>query len=174
MGIHATIYRANHDQEAGKPLSPERVASGESVTIPFTINNGVVTSNPDAFLFWADQVPSTGIEIALTWFGVSNGDAVNLPNPLRFDWFLYASGSCVVDDEPVWEGSSWLDLTKGKASVRNGRLVQVSGLTAQAWFLRLVMQDPGIPITLKGSLEYSTFEQPAIGGPISSAGCFVG
>lgn len=170
---HSIITLIGHDREAGRPLTPEQIKAGVKTTISFTINNGMVADDPDSFLLWIDQVSSSGIAITLAGFGLSEGDGAKIPNPLRFDWYLYAAGDCIMDDEPVWEGSTWLDASKGK-NARNGRLVQCSGLAAQSWFLRLVMEDPGVPVVLKGALEYSCPDQPVVGGPLIASGPFVG
>lgn len=158
MGIYADIKRSKRDQE------------GE--TIPFNLKNGSVADNPNSFLLWVDKVPSSGIAIYLSGLKAEL-DPANITNPLRLDWYLYASGSCIIDDEPVWEGSTWIDVTKG-SNTREGRLVQCTGLDARAWFLRVVMEDPGVPVSLKGGLEYRCPDQPIIGGPLLSTGPWVG
>lgn len=159
MGIYADITRRQRAQE--------------NETIPFNLGNGSVTDNPNSFLLYVDQVKSSGITIYLSGLKLETGDASQIPNPLRLDWYLYASGACIMDDEPVWEGSTWLDVTKGQ-NTRNGRLVQCTGLAAQAWFLRVVMEDPSVTVSLKGGLEYTCPDQPIVGGPLLAAGTFVG
>jgi hypothetical protein len=170
---HSIIKLIGHDREAGRPLSPEQAQRGVKTTIPFTLNNGMVANDPNSFLLWIDQVSSSGITITMTGFGLGSSNKLNIPNPLRLDWYLYAAGECIMDDEPVWEGSTWLDVAKG-SNARNGRLIQCSGLAAQSWFLRGVMQDPTVPVELKGSLEYHCPSEPVVGGPFLSAGTFVG
>lgn len=159
MGLRADITRHARKQE------------GEG--IPFSINNGSVGDNPDIGLLLVDQIESSGITIYMSGFTSEDGNPASIPTPLRLDWYLYASGDCIMDKEPVWEGSTWWDTT-GAKSDRNGRLVQVTGLQSRAWFLRVVMQDPTVTVSLKGKLEYTVPNYPIIGGPLDSTGPFVG
>jgi len=159
VGIYADIVRRERAQEYE--------------TIPFNLGNGSVAANPNSYLLWVDQVKSSGIAIYLSGLKLETGDASNIPNPLRLDWYLYAAGACVIDDDPVWEGSTWIDVTKGE-NTRSGRLVQCTGLSAQAWFLRVVMQNPTETVSLKGGLEYNCPSDPIIAGPLLSSGPFVG
>ncbi len=158
MGIYAIITKRERAQE--------------NETIPFSLNNGSVSDNPNSFLLWVDKVHSSGIAIYLSGLKAELNPA-NIPNPLRLDWSLYAAGACTIDEDPVWEGSTYLDVTTGQ-NTREGRLVQCTGLAAQAWLLRVVMQDPGVPVSLKGGLEYTCPDYPIIGGPLLSTGPWVG
>jgi hypothetical protein len=178
MGINAIIKRVAREQEAGRPLTREQIARGMQTTIPFAFNNGLSTDSDNNYLLWIDQVSSSGIKIALSGLEISNGDLATLPDPFRLDWYLYASGDCIIDSEPCWEGSTWF---KGGLSIKNGMLVQCSGLEAQAWFLKLVVQDMdaqqvgAVGITLKGALEYALLDPSvATDGPRLAIGPWVG
>jgi hypothetical protein len=159
MGIRADIYRKNRAQE--------------NETIPFSINNGSTADNADSMLLWVDQIHSSGITIYLSGLKSESGDVSNVANPLRLDWYLYQSGACIPEDEPVWEGSTWIDVTKG-TDTRSGMLVQCTGVASQAWFLRVVMAAPGETVSLKGALEYTCPDQPIVGGPLLATGSAVG
>lgn len=158
MGVHAIIK--------------DRERAQENLTLPFELNNGATSDNPDSYLLWVDKIHSSGISIYLSGLKAEL-DASNVANPLRLDWYLYAAGNRIIDAEPVWEGSTWIDVTKG-VNTREGRLIQCTGLAAQAWFLRVVMADPGVDVSLKGALEYTCPEQPINGGPLLATGPFVG
>lgn len=159
MGLRADITRHQRKQQ------------GEG--IPFSLNNGSVTDNLDIGLLLVDKIESSGITIRMSGFTLETGSAGSIPDPLRLDWYLYASGDYIMDNEPVWEGSTWWNVT-GPKSDRNGQLVQVTGLQSQAWFLRVVMADPTVTVSLKGKLEYWCPDQPINGGPFLSTGPFVG
>lgn len=171
MSAYAAIKLIGRDRESGRTDAHGRSIS----TVSFSLNNGYVESNLDSYLLWIDQVPSSGISIWMKGMKLESvvGDKSQITNPLRLDWFLYAAGSCTMDDDPVWEGSTWIDPTKSENS-RSGRLVQVTGLFASQWLLRVVMEDPGVQIQLIGSLEYQCPDQPVIGGPLIASGPFVG
>jgi hypothetical protein len=131
----------------------------EGEGIPFSLDNGYATNNPDNFLVWLNNMPSTGVSFNLSGLG-ARGDTANVPDPLRLDWYLYPSGDCIIDAEPVWEGSTWLTVGGTK---RTGRLVQVTNLDARAWFLKVVIENPGAGVSLTGSLEYFCPVSPLTG-----------
>ena len=173
MAVHANIKRIARRQQ------------GE--TLAFTINNGEVSSDPDNYLVWLDQVPSTGVSFYLQGLKVLSADGDQIPNPLRIDWKLYVSGSCIIDDEPIFEGSTWWE----SDNERSGRLVQVTNCDARAWFLRLQLEDPGLPVVLQGAIEYFCpgdggiiecgtakvqlpTQNPLVNAPVISTGSFIG
>jgi len=158
MGIYADIKRSKRAQE--------------NEAIPFNLGNGASADNPDSYLLWVDKVPSSGITIYLSGLKAELSTQ-QIVAPIRLDWYLYASSSCSIDDEPVWEGSTWIDVSTGE-DTRNGRLVQCTGLAAQAWFLRVVMETIAVQVSFKGALEYRCPDQPIIGGPLLSTGPWVG
>ena len=142
----------------------------EGQAVPVTISRANATAAPDRYLVWLDNMPSSGVTFYLSGFSARTSIA-NVPDPFRLDWELYASGSCIIEDEPVWQGSTWL---KNDLTVRNGMLVQVTGLDARAWFLRVTTQEPTEEITLSGAIEYWCPTQPTIGGPLDATGSVVG
>ena len=142
----------------------------EGIAVPITISEANATANADRYLVWLDNMPSSGVSFYLSGF-TARTDTSNLPNPFRLDWKLYASGSCIVEDEPVWEASTWL---ADGLKVRNGMLVQATGLDARAWFLQVTTEAPGQSFTVSGSIEYWCPTQPTIGGPLIVTGSAVG
>lgn len=142
----------------------------EGMAVPITISDANATAAADRYLVWLDNMPSSGVTFYLSGFSART-DTSKVPDPFRLDWELYASGSYIVEDEPVWQASTWL---KNDLTVRNGMLVQVTGLDARAWFLRVTTEAPGQAITLSGSIEYWCPTQPTIGGPLVAVGSAIG
>ena len=132
---------------------------------------------------WWNGIQSSDVTIYLTGFDAYEGASdfadllINAPNyRLRIDWYLHAGAACAIDDEPVWEGTTWW-APQGNATtdkMRRGRLVQTSGLASDEWLLRAVIADPGFNFSLSGTLAFRLPPQPIIGGPLSSIGNFVG
>lgn len=132
---------------------------------------------------WWNGIQSSDITIYLTGFDPYEGAAdfagilINDPNyRLRIDWYLHAGAACAIDDEPVWESTTWW-APQGNVltpKMRRGRLVQTSGLASDEWLLRAVIADPGFNFSLTGTLAFRIPPQPVIGGPVSSVGNFVG
>ena len=154
MSINAQIKVSEYDQE-GK-------------SIPFDISNGYTTLKPDVFLLWVNNVQSSGIAIYASGFRLSTTAPAG--KVLRMDWYLYPSGDCIIDDDPIFQGTTWYTV----GSTRNGRLVQVTDVDARAWFLRVVIEDPGVPFKLTGAMEYKCFREMAANAPQIAVGPFIG
>lgn len=143
----------------GRPICsetgrPDVVHERESSLIPISLDNGYITPQADKYLIWLDNMPSTGVSFRFGKFGVGNEISKLPAGGLQINWSLYASGGVIIDTEPVWQGTTWLDLTSTVA--REGLLVQVTGLDASAWFLRATLpnQNPADQIFLSGAFEY--------------------
>lgn len=142
----------------GRPICsetgrPDVVHDRESRLIPITLDNGFITPKTDKYLIWLDNMPSTGVAFRFGKFAVGN-ELSKLPaGGLQINWSLYSSGA-IIDTEPVWQGTTWLDLTSNVA--REGLLVQITGVDASAWFLRATLpnQNPADQIVLNGAFEY--------------------
>ena len=142
----------------GRPICsetgrPDGVHERESSLIPISLDNGYITPQADKYLIWLDNMPSTGVSFRFGKFGVGNEISKLPAGGLQINWQLYASGA-IVDTEPVWQGTTWLDLRSTVA--REGLLVQITGLDACAWFLRATLpnQNPANQIFLSGAFEY--------------------
>lgn len=81
----------------------------------------------------------TGFAIGCAGFNVNNGAGVGIPSgAIRIDWRLFLALDCAVDDDPVFEGSTFLaDITEK----RQGLLVQVSNILATGAILQAQATD---------------------------------
>lgn len=146
----------------------------EKRALQFNLGN---TGSNGIDVAWWRAMDSSGLAINMTGFnlGVGSADFVGLldndPNfKLRFNWSLFAGGMCSLDDEPVWEGSTFW----GPKTSRNGLLVQVTGRASEEWLLKVAIEDPGFEFTLTASLSWRLPTEPIIAGPFLSTGAFVG
>lgn len=152
----------------------------ESSAQQFNLGN---TGTTGVDIAWWNGIPSSDVTIYLTGFdpyeGAADFASLLSNNPdyrLQIDWSLHAGAACAIDDEPVWEGTTWW-APQGNATtskVRRGRLVQASGLGSDEWLLRASIVDPGFTFMLSGTLAYRCPPQPINGGPLLSTGNFVG
>lgn len=156
--IHPFI---NRDDEGGTPLG-------------FRLTN---TSADGVDVAWWKGMDSSGLAIDLTGFTVTAGasDIAGSigkdPNfVIGFNWSLFAGGMCSLDDEPLWEGTTWWK----PQTTRNGLLVQVTGRASYEWLLKVEIIDPGYAIGVHGSLSYRLPNHPIIAGPLLATGSFVG
>lgn len=149
---------------------PVLVFDNEGQVFSVTLDEGFVTPSADSYLIWLDGMPSSGVAFYASGFKI-RGDTSNITYPVRIDWKLYPSGSCIIENEPVWEGSTWI---KSSDDRRDGMLVQTTGIDARAWFLWASLPELPDGVTLGGSMEFRCPRQPIIGGPLSATGSFVG
>ena len=133
--------------------------------------------NSDGFVdvAWWKGIDSSALAIYLTGFKVVSGDfqktVAGDPNfTIQYNWRLFAGGMCAIDDEPVWEATSWIK----PFSERTGRLVQASGLSSYEWLLQVQVVDPGVAYALQGTITWKLPDYPIIAGPQISSGCFIG
>jgi hypothetical protein len=143
----------------GKPVCsasgrPDVVHDKESSLLSITLDNSYITPQSNKYLIWLDNMPSTGVSFRFGKFAVGNEMSKLPAGGLQINWSLYASGGVIIDTEPVWQGTTWLDLKSNVA--REGLLVQITGLDASAWFLRATLpnQSPTDQIFLSGAFEY--------------------
>lgn len=94
--------------------------------------------------------------------------------PVRIDWRLYAASNGVVDDLPVWQGSTFFATTPTPGA-RKGLLVQVSGRVAPAWVLEArVVDAAGAHVTLGVMLTVHPLDPRCAGPELPQVGPMVG
>ncbi|MBL8605178.1 MAG: hypothetical protein JNK72_24825 [Myxococcales bacterium] len=100
----------------------------QSTAEPFSIAAGQRVD-----LVKIDNACSDGIVLSMTLNGYREPSATPLGGGARIDWSLYASEGDADDDDPVYEGSTYLaDAT----AARSGMLMRVTGKRASVWYLR--------------------------------------
>lgn len=147
----------------------------ENTPLEYTIRN---TTETWIDVGWWKGMDSSGLALHATGFTPSQGDFLgqiaNDPNfATRFDWRLFAGGMYSIDDEPVWEGSTYWK----PEGVRNGQMVQVTGMASSEWLLQVKIADPGNSVgafVITGSLSWRLPDYPIIGGPLIATGSFIG
>jgi hypothetical protein len=142
-------------------------------SVPFGFR--LVNSTGFVDVAWWKGIDSSALAIYLTGFKVVSGDfqqtVAGDPNfTIQYNWRVFAGGMCAIDDEPVWEGTSWIK----PFEERTGRLVQVSGLSSYEWLLQVQVVDPGVAFALQGTITWKLPDYPIIAGPQISSGNFIG
>lgn len=115
---------------------------------------------------------SGGVALYATAGEPSGGVAFTAP--VRIDWRLYAASNGVVDDLPVWQGSSFFATTP-TPGVRKGLLMQVSGRLAPTWVLEArVVDAAGAHVSLGVMLTILPLDPHCSGPEVALAGPMVG